>query len=116
MISLILTSLLVFSLCIIMTLLGWAISARTIRSAEKMSPFECGFDPKGSARAPFSMRYFLLAIIFLIFDVEVVLLFPFLSQGLIPLHFQGTLSLFIFLMILLLGLVHEWNQGSLNWA
>jgi len=82
---------------------------------EKNTPFECGFEPIKSARLPFSLRFFLLAVIFLIFDVEIALLLPFP----IALNFSFNLiSLFIFsqfLLILLLGLVHEWFQGALDW-
>nr|WCD24040.1 NADH dehydrogenase subunit 3 [Mancinella alouina] len=101
--------------CIVMGL-GWVLSKRAISDREKSSPFECGFDPIKSARIPFSLRFFLLAIIFLIFDVEIVLLFPILvsmtSSFSMPLMF----SLFVFLMILVIGLFHEWNEGSLDWA
>nr|AIW06276.1 NADH dehydrogenase subunit 3 [Ephemerella sp. MT-2014] len=83
---------------------------------EKSSPFECGFDPHSSSRLPFSLRFFLIAVIFLIFDVEIALLLPLI----LLLNFAAILSWFyttvIFLLILLLGLYHEWHQGALNWA
>nr|YP_009192117.1 NADH dehydrogenase subunit 3 [Angaria neglecta]ALK03361.1 NADH dehydrogenase subunit 3 [Angaria neglecta] len=100
---------------IIVFILAWILSLRSMLDREKTSPFECGFDPMGSARLPFSLRFFLLAVIFLIFDVEIVLLFPAvlkLSTGLDLFVFIG---LFSFLFILILGLFHEWNEGSLDW-
>jgi NADH-ubiquinone oxidoreductase chain 3 len=82
---------------------------------EKSSPFECGFDPKNTARIPFSARFFLLAVIFLIFDVEIVMLIPMplILKHHYPIFFILTSSLFLF--ILLIGLIHEWNEGSLRW-
>nr|YP_010547144.1 NADH dehydrogenase subunit 3 [Maoricolpus roseus]UYK51658.1 NADH dehydrogenase subunit 3 [Maoricolpus roseus] len=100
---------------VVMTL-GWVLSKRTTGDREKNSPFECGFDPMKSARLPFSMRFFLLAIIFLIFDVEIVLLFPVLMAFGKGLDFLLITGASIFLIILVLGLFHEWNEGSLSWA
>nr|YP_009348534.1 NADH dehydrogenase subunit 3 [Enteromius pobeguini]BAW87827.1 NADH dehydrogenase subunit 3 [Enteromius pobeguini] len=84
--------------------------------AEKLSPYECGFDPKGSARLPFSLRFFLVAILFLLFDLEIALLLP-LPWG-DQLH-NPTDTLFwatTVLILLTLGLVYEWIQGGLEWA
>nr|YP_010274775.1 NADH dehydrogenase subunit 3 [Iheyomytilidicola lauensis]UJV31450.1 NADH dehydrogenase subunit 3 [Iheyomytilidicola lauensis] len=97
---------------IVVTLL---ISEYEQKSRETASPFECGFDPKIPSRLPFSTRFFLLAVIFLIFDIELVLLIPIpLSTTFYYMFFMMTLPLIFF--ILLLGLLHEWFEGSLDWA
>nr|ARI50080.1 NADH dehydrogenase subunit 3 [Tectus virgatus] len=99
----------------VVMVLAWILSKRAILDREKSSPFECGFDPMGSARLPFSLRFFLLAVIFLIFDVEIVLLFPpvmKLTGGMDFFIFFGVVA---FLFILIVGLFHEWNEGSLDW-
>lgn len=70
-------------------------------------PFECGFDPKSSARIPFSLRFFLLAVIFLIFDVEVSLLFPLCYSRLAEAKFVASLAFSAFLAIVTLGLFLE---------
>nr|AEK84221.1 NADH dehydrogenase subunit 3 [Alcithoe wilsonae] len=101
--------------CVVMGL-GWTLSKRALSDREKNSPFECGFDPIKSARLPFSLRFFLLAIIFLIFDVEIVLLFPILSSMNSSFSMSLMFSVFMFLVILIIGLFHEWNEGSLDWA
>nr|YP_009243428.1 NADH dehydrogenase subunit 3 [Cubiceps squamiceps]YP_010951399.1 NADH dehydrogenase subunit 3 [Cubiceps baxteri]AMR57173.1 NADH dehydrogenase subunit 3 [Cubiceps squamiceps]QRC37255.1 NADH dehydrogenase subunit 3 [Cubiceps squamiceps]WMN14128.1 NADH dehydrogenase subunit 3 [Cubiceps baxteri] len=83
---------------------------------EKLSPYECGFDPLGSARLPFSLRFFLVAILFLLFDLEIALLLP------LPWGDQLTSPLTTFLWatavlaLLTLGLIYEWLQGGLEWA
>nr|QBC73192.1 NADH dehydrogenase subunit 3 [Lepetodrilus guaymasensis] len=96
--------------------IAWTLAKRTFSDREKNSPFECGFDPMGSARLPFSLRFFLLAVIFLIFDVEIVLLFPSVNQMIKGLELFSYAGIIVFLLILILGLFHEWNEGSLDWA
>nr|WNH22434.1 NADH dehydrogenase subunit 3 [Caulolatilus microps] len=83
---------------------------------EKLSPYECGFDPLGSARLPFSLRFFLVAILFLLFDLEIALLLPLpwgdqLSSPLLTFMWASAV-----LSLLTLGLVYEWFQGGLEWA
>nr|QGZ10061.1 NADH dehydrogenase subunit 3 [Eisenia tracta] len=96
--------------------LAWVLSARSNMDREKSSPFECGFDPKSTARIPFSMRFFLLAIIFIVFDIEIVLLMPIPSIILNSDLTTTLLTSMSFLIILLLGLIHEWKEGSLDWS
>nr|AYW12393.1 NADH dehydrogenase subunit 3 [Menidia menidia] len=83
---------------------------------EKLSPYECGFDPLGSARLPFSLRFFLVAILFLLFDLEIALLLPLPwgDQLASPTLTFGWAS--AVLILLTLGLVYEWMQGGLEWA
>ena len=84
--------------------------------AEKASPYECGFDPLNSARIPFSFRFFLVAILFLLFDLEIALLFPFPTASFILKPAKTTTFAIIFLLILTIGLIFEWLQGGLDWA
>nr|YP_009111468.1 NADH dehydrogenase subunit 3 [Epacanthaclisis banksi]AHB14376.1 NADH dehydrogenase subunit 3 [Epacanthaclisis banksi] len=109
-------SMIIILISLITMMLASILSKKSFYDREKNSPFECGFDPKCSARIPFSLHFFLIAIIFLIFDVEIALLLPII----IIMKFSNMLiwlstSMF-FLLILLIGLYHEWNQGALEWT
>nr|ACR00047.1 NADH dehydrogenase subunit 3 [Auchenoplax crinita] len=109
---------LIIAICLVTLIIVTAlvVGFRAFMDREKSSPFECGFDPKSSARISFSLRFFLLAVIFLIFDIEIIFFFPipYMMWG-----FMGPqmiiLSL-VALMILLVGLIHEWREGSLDWS
>nr|YP_009925645.1 NADH dehydrogenase subunit 3 [Tropidophorus hangnam]QNH82449.1 NADH dehydrogenase subunit 3 [Tropidophorus hangnam] len=83
---------------------------------EKLSPYECGFDPLGSARLPFSLRFFLVAILFLLFDLEIALLLPIPWAMGLP---QPTLTITwaaSIIILLTFGLIYEWTAGGLEWA
>nr|YP_009348212.1 NADH dehydrogenase subunit 3 [Sinopodisma wulingshanensis]APX55789.1 NADH dehydrogenase subunit 3 [Sinopodisma wulingshanensis] len=105
-----------FFLPMIIMILATILSKKLINDREKSSPFECGFDPKSSARMPFSLRFFLIAVIFLIFDVEIVLILPIVIILKTSNIMIWTMSTMFFIMVLLGGLYHEWNQGALKWA
>nr|UBQ34404.1 NADH dehydrogenase subunit 3 [Homidia koreana] len=104
-----------FFLPSILIILNSGIAKKAFNEREKPSPFECGFDPKSSARIPFSLRFYLIALIFLIFDVEITLILP------IPIllesnNFYSILPLTLFfIFILILGTFHEWNESALEW-
>nr|AGN71322.1 NADH dehydrogenase subunit 3 [Leptophryne borbonica] len=84
--------------------------------SEKLSPYECGFDPLGSARLPFSLRFFLVAILFLLFDLEIALLLPSPWAAQLPHPTLFILWASIILILLTLGFIYEWLQGGLEWA
>nr|YP_001491494.1 NADH dehydrogenase subunit 3 [Centropyge loriculus]WNH19886.1 NADH dehydrogenase subunit 3 [Centropyge loriculus]BAF80409.1 NADH dehydrogenase subunit 3 [Centropyge loriculus] len=83
---------------------------------EKLSPYECGFDPLGSARLPFSLRFFLVAILFLLFDLEIALLLPLPWGDQLMTPTLTFLWASAVLALLTLGLAYEWLQGGLEWA
>nr|YP_004734072.1 NADH dehydrogenase subunit 3 [Thulinius sp. DVL-2010]ADK97598.1 NADH dehydrogenase subunit 3 [Thulinius sp. DVL-2010] len=102
-------------LCIIMFILSSKIKIKKLKQREKSSPFECGFDPNHKLRNSFSLRFFLITILFLIFDVETAILLPLpLNSGSLNPTLLISVSLFI-CTILILGIFFEWSQGALSW-
>ena len=81
---------------------------------EKLSPYECGFNPTGNARSKFDIRFYLVGILFVIFDLEIAFLFPW-ALALGKIGFIGYLSMMIFLLILTIGFIYEWKKGALDW-
>nr|WNH38424.1 NADH dehydrogenase subunit 3 [Schismorhynchus labialis] len=100
--------------CVLMVVSFWL--PQTSPGPEKLSPYECGFDPIGSARLPFSMRFFLVAILFLLFDLEIALLLPLPWADQLPNPMQTFFWAVLIIVLLTLGLVYEWLQGGLEWA
>nr|UPL65630.1 NADH dehydrogenase subunit 3 [Gralliclava horrens] len=92
------------------------ISKTTITDREKMSPFECGFDPKSSARTPFSLQFFLIAILFLIFDIEIAIILPMIVTLKTSNIMSWAVTMTLFIMILIMGLYYEWKNGMLEWT
>ncbi|SLN53432.1 NADH-quinone oxidoreductase subunit A [Oceanibacterium hippocampi] len=90
------------------------IVARQNPDQEKLSPYECGFEPFSDARNQFDVRFYLVAILFIIFDLEVAFLFPWaISLGEIGVF--GFWSMMVFLGILTIGFIYEWKKGALEW-
>ena len=82
--------------------------------AEKLSPYECGFEPFDDARGQFDVRFYLVAILFIIFDLEVAFLFPW-AVSLNKIGLYGFWSMMAFLGILTVGFLYEWKKGALEW-
>jgi NADH-quinone oxidoreductase subunit A len=81
---------------------------------EKLSAYECGFEPFNDSRMEFDVRFYLVAILFIIFDLEIAFLFPWaISLGTIGLY--GYISMLVFLFILTIGFIYEWRKGALDW-
>ena len=81
---------------------------------EKLSAYECGFEAFGDSRMEFDVRFYLVAILFIIFDLEIAFLFPWaISLG--KIGFLGFLSMMFFLVILTVGFIYEWKKGALDW-
>jgi len=82
--------------------------------AEKLSPYECGFEAFEDARMKFDVRYYLVAILFILFDLEIAFLFPW-AIVLQDLGWFGFIAMMVFLLILVVGFVYEWKKGALEW-
>jgi NADH-quinone oxidoreductase subunit A len=93
---------------------GSMLAARQKPYAEKVSAYECGFEPFDDARRRFDVRFYLVAILFIIFDLEVAFLFPW-AISLSSIGLFGFLSMLGFLGVLTVGFIYEWNKGALEW-
>ena len=80
----------------------------------KLSPYECGFEAFGDTRTKFDVRYYLVAILFIIFDLEIAFLFPW-AVALNEIGMFGFLAMMLFLGILVVGFIYEWKKGALEW-
>jgi len=94
-------------------LIGWILGPKR-PDAEKLSPFECGFEAFEDARMKFDVRYYLVAILFILFDLEIAFLFPW-AVVLEELGAFGFWAMVVFLGILVVGFVYEWMKGALEW-
>lgn len=83
-------------------------------NSEKISAYECGFNPFGDARSKFEIRYYLVAILFIIFDLELLFLFPWIISF-VYLNIIGVFCMIFFLFILTFGFIYEWSEGALDW-
>ena len=92
---------------------GWFLGPRKPDS-EKLSPYECGFEAFEDARMKFDVRYYLVAILFILFDLEIAFLFPW-AVVLQEIGFFGFVAMMVFLAILIVGFIYEWKKGALEW-
>lgn len=97
----------------VLIVLGFLLGPRR-PDAEKLSPYECGFEAFEDSRMKFDVRYYLVAILFIIFDLEIAFLFPW-AVALRELGGFGLVSMLVFLTILVVGFIYEWKKGALEW-
>ena len=90
------------------------LQAKSKNDAQKLSPYECGFEAFEDSRMKFDVRYYLVAILFIIFDLEIAFLFPW-AVVLDSIGTFGLVSMGIFLLILVVGFIYEWKKGALEW-
>jgi NADH-quinone oxidoreductase subunit A len=108
------------ALAVVMLTLAGLLGPRRF-SATKQAPFECGSDPVGTARERFSVKFYVVAILFVVFDIEAIFFFPWAvlmlpSEGYPGLGWPGFVSMGIFAATLLAGLVYVWKKGVLDWS
>nr|YP_010963555.1 NADH dehydrogenase subunit 3 [Hemicentrus obliquus]WKZ08038.1 NADH dehydrogenase subunit 3 [Hemicentrus obliquus] len=106
----------IMTLMLIMTLMMTMMSKKSILENQKMSPFECGFNPLSNKRVPFSIHFFSTAIIFLIFDVEIVIILPMIMTMKMSMIKFWMTTFMLFVAILMMGLYYEWFNGLLEWT
>jgi NADH-quinone oxidoreductase subunit A len=111
---------LIFALALSMAIIvGSSTVAKILKTRQtntmlKESPYECGFQAFGDARMPFDVKFYLVAILFIVFDLEVAFLFPW-AVALRQLSWMGVITMGVFLLILVVGFIYEWKKGALEW-
>lgn len=101
-------------LTLVLLTVGLLIKFRSTKAPERITPFECGFDPSHQLRSPFSMRFFLVRLAFLVFDIEIALILP-LPMVVFHNSYLSMVWFSLIFVLLFLGAVFEWNLGSLEW-
>nr|YP_009417622.1 NADH dehydrogenase subunit 3 [Durgades nigropicta]ARX63972.1 NADH dehydrogenase subunit 3 [Durgades nigropicta] len=108
--------LMIFIITISLTLMISIISKKMIVDKQKSSPFECGFNPMSNKRLPFSIHFFLIGVLFLIFDIEIIIILPMIFSLKYSMMKLWMISSYLIIMTLLAGLYNEWFQGMLKWT
>nr|UFI48423.1 NADH dehydrogenase subunit 3 [Gunungidia aurantiifasciata] len=106
----------IMTITFVITILISMISKKAMLDTQKSSPFECGFNPMSSKRLPFSIHFFLVAVLFLIFDIEIIIIMPMIFTMKSTMMMFWLITTIMFIIILTLGLYHEWYNGMLNWT
>ena len=105
------------AIALVMLILGSVIGrffSRNPKDREKLSPYECGFEAFEDSRMKFDVRYYLVCILFIVFDLEIVFLFPW-AVALGTIGVAGLIAMVVFLAILTVGFIYEWKKGALEW-
>nr|YP_009130786.1 NADH dehydrogenase subunit 3 [Ibalia leucospoides]AIK21703.1 NADH dehydrogenase subunit 3 [Ibalia leucospoides] len=114
MINLLLIIFMYMFISMLLMIINFNLSKKKIKMREKLTSFECGFDNISNLRLPFSIQFYLISIIFLIFDIEITLIFPMIKN--LNMNFIMKKYIFLWIMIILLiGIYYEWKEGSLKW-
>lgn len=100
-------------LSVVIIALNWLV-AKQRPDKNKLAPYECGFDAFSDARMKFDVRFYLVALLFIIFDLEIAFLFPW-AMALKSIGWFGFTSMMIFLFVLTIGFIYEWRKGALEW-
>ncbi len=111
---------LLIHLLLAMALAGAILLASTLvgkhrPTREKLQPYECGVPPTGDAREPFSVKFYLVAMVFILFDVEAIFLYPW-AYVYRELHWFGFIEMLLYILILLAGYLYLWKKGALDWS
>nr|WRK21394.1 NADH dehydrogenase subunit 3 [Acinopterus sp.] len=104
------------SLPMILSILIMMMSKKTKTDLQKTTPFECGFNPMSYSRTPFSMHFFLIAVLFLIFDIEIIIIMPMIMAKKTTMIYYWMVTSMQFTIVLIVGLYHEWKNGMLMWT
>nr|YP_010329407.1 NADH dehydrogenase subunit 3 [Haemaphysalis campanulata]UNO53838.1 NADH dehydrogenase subunit 3 [Haemaphysalis campanulata] len=105
--------LIIFMIPLFILMMFLLIQFKNLKNKEKLSPFECGFDPFSFSRVPFSLKFFFIGIIFLIFDVEIIIIVPF--PLMMNYNYYLFMSFLILNLIIFFGLIFEWKLGMIDW-
>jgi NADH-quinone oxidoreductase subunit A len=98
---------------LLLLIIGFTVG-RGSKDSAKLSPYECGFEPFENARMKFDVRYYLVAILFIVFDLEIAFLFPW-AISLDSIGLFGLAAMGVFLAVLVVGFIYEWKKGALEW-
>lgn len=100
---------------LIITIIG-LVRKKSSSNTQKLTPFECGFNPMSYRRLPFSIHFFIIAVIFLIFDIEIIIIIPIILTIKTSIIKYWLITSVMFLIILIVGLLHEWKNGIIEWT
>nr|YP_009710881.1 NADH dehydrogenase subunit 3 [Olidiana ritcheriina]QFZ99639.1 NADH dehydrogenase subunit 3 [Olidiana ritcheriina] len=106
----------VITISLVMMILIKIISKKSIMDMNKSSPFECGMNTISYKRLPFSSHFFMIAVIFLIFDIEIIMIAPTIMTIKMSFYYTWMYTSFIFITIIILGLYYEWFYGMIKWT